>query len=243
MVFRAIGVNLFSKYPFFYSYLTYVLLQDLSRFYIYSSRSELYPKFYWSTQFLGLIIGCGVLWEIYKLALSPFPGARRVARNLLTLILVMILAKVMANASNGSRWWPIGNTLEMERDLRLIQAILLVALLSVFTYYRVSLGRNLGGLILGYGALLGTAVVDLAFNSWLGGPYDQWWFHLWWGHYIRPIAYLPVLVIWSTALWSYEPMPLPSAETQVHQDYEQLAAGTKRRLAQARSYVRRAVGS
>jgi|HubBroStandDraft_4_1064222.scaffolds.fasta_scaffold236450_1 hypothetical protein len=237
MVLRASAANLLTKYPFFYSYLTYVLLQDLSRFYIYGSRPQLYAKFYWSTEFLGLIVGCGVFWEIYRVALSPFPGARRVARNLLLFVLAMVLAKVIANATNGPRWWPIGNTAEMERDLRLIQAILFLALVGVFSHYAVSLGRNLRGLILGYGVFLSASVIDLGFHAWLRG-----WLQQWWGQYIHPIAYLPVLLIWSVSLWSYAPMPTPSAETQVYQDYQHLAANTKRRLAQARSYLRRAAG-
>jgi hypothetical protein len=237
LVGRALWAKLFRRYPFFYSYVSYVLLQSLSRFYIHGSRPALYPKFYWSTEFLALIVGCGVLWEIYKHALSPFPGAGRVARNVLLLILAMIVAKVMANASNGPRWWPIGNTAEMERDLRLIQAILLIALVSVLMHYAVSLGRNLKGLILGYGLFLATSVIHLAFRAWLPDWFQRWWV------YIQPMAYLPVLAIWCVALWSYEPIPMPHAETQVNREYDQLVTTTKKHLAQARTYVRRAIGS
>ena len=85
------------KYPYFYSYLGFVLFQDFFRIGIYATHRELYAQVYWSTQFVGLLFGCGLVWEIYKVALGPFPGAQRVTRYVFALVALLFVL----NAASG----------------------------------------------------------------------------------------------------------------------------------------------
>src|SRR5215475_8960357 len=80
---RSLFHGLIRHYSYFYGYIGFVFVQELIRMFVYTRHPEIYPQVYWSTQFLGLFFGCGVLWEIYRGALSPFPGARRIARHVL----------------------------------------------------------------------------------------------------------------------------------------------------------------
>src|SRR5271168_4550368 len=77
-----------SRYPVFYAYLLFVLLQSLLRFYFYQCGSPLFPYVYWCTEFLAVLVGCAVTFEIYKAGLLAFPGTARMARNILCIIFV-----------------------------------------------------------------------------------------------------------------------------------------------------------
>lgn len=232
---RPIQGRFLKKYSFFYFYLTYVFLQSLACFYVYLARPSLYQPFYWYTQLFSVLLGYGVIWEIFRQALSRYPGASRMARNVLGLILVMVLSKVFVNALSGPIWSPAKTTAELERNLRTVQGILLVAVIALLVYYAIPIGRNLRGMLLGYGFFVATSIVSLTVRSYLGNESQWWW------QYVQPVAYFFVLLIWCGTLWSFRPNPEPEAEAGIERDYMLLAGATKRRLLQARAYLTRAV--
>jgi len=232
---RAFKAGLIRAYPYFYSYVGFVLLQDLFRFYIYSFKPEQYSRVYWSTEFVGLLFGWGILWEIYRAALVPFPGAVRNARALFCLLWVLVFTKALTNVWGGKAFWPITTTVEMERDLRVIQAALLIALICVFRYYAVALGRNLNGLTRGYGLFLASSVLYLAFRANYGS-----WFQVYWV-YLQPAVYLAVLSIWVHAMWTPYPAISPGTESKMHHDYLEIAAATSRHLGRARASLSRRI--
>src|SRR6202035_4371678 len=83
---RGLKGKLASRYPVFYSYLSFVVFQDLLSFGVYRWYRPYYPAVYWCTEFLALLFGCGVVFEIYRVGLSAFPGTARMARNALALV-------------------------------------------------------------------------------------------------------------------------------------------------------------
>ena len=232
---RGLINGMLRQYPYFYSYLGYVLVQGFLRMSIYASHRELYPQVYWSTQFLGLLFGCGLLWEIYRIALGPFPGAKRVAQFVFVLIAVILLLKAASAIGHGRLHWAISTTVDLERDLRFVQAVALSALLSVFAFYGLSLGRNLLGITLGYGAFVATSVINLAFRARLGDGFQHWW------NYLQPSLYVVVLCIWCVGLWSYSAARSPSKSLRMAEDYARLVNSTRARLSALRSQVNRGI--
>src|SRR5271155_4768858 len=81
---RAFRGRLATHYPIFYIYLSFVLTQDLLRFSVYRWEPRLYSPVYWVTEFLGVVAGCAVVFEICKVSLAAYPGTARLARNLLS---------------------------------------------------------------------------------------------------------------------------------------------------------------
>jgi len=223
------------QYPYFYSYLGYVIIQDFLRMHIYANHRELYPQVYWSTQFIGLLFGCGLLWEIYRLALAPFPGAKRVARYVFGLIVVLLLMKATSGIGHGKLHWAVSTTVDLERDLRFVQAVALSAWLSVFAFYRLSLGRNLLGLTLGYGVFLTSSVINLALRARLGDAFQ----HVW--NYLQPSLYVVVLCIWCVGLWSYSATQNPANALRMAEDYARLVNSTRARLSDLRSHMNRGI--
>jgi len=233
VLFRALRGEILSKYVLFYVYLAAVFLQSFCLLIIYLARSSYYASLYWSAEFVSVVLGCGVVWEIYRGALGRFPGAARMARNMLFFILLIVISKILANIWNSTDWRPAGTLVEMERDLRAVQATVLIGLLLVIAFYRIPLGQNLWGMMLGYGLFVGTNVITLALRALLGDSFQAAW------HYLQPLSYLAVLCIWSMALWSYKAAPVPKTQLQIEQDYQFLSATTKRGLLQVRAYLRR----
>jgi len=173
-----------------------------------------YQNFYWNTQFVSVLLGYGVIWEIYRQALGHYPGAARMARDFLSVIFILVVSKAFFNTLSGHHVWsPATTTAELELNLRSVQAILLVALGGLLRYYAIPIGRNLRGMILGYGFFIGTSLINLSFLSRVSEK-----FHLWWT-YLEPVSYLATLLIWCWALWSYYPNPQPEKQVFIERDY------------------------
>jgi len=75
-------------------------------------------------------------------------------------------------AWNSPNWIPGKTTLETERDLRIVQVTLLIGLVALFAYYAVPLGRNLKGIIYGYGLFIATNVLHLTLRDSLGDSFE-----------------------------------------------------------------------
>jgi hypothetical protein len=228
---RAIAGRFFTKYLIFYIYLSHVLLLMLLRFFFYLLGPNVYRTFYWYTQFFSVAIGYCVIWQIYQQALVAYPGTLRMARGIVLSIFIGVVAKVLVNGLTGPVWGPIDTVVDLERNLRAVQAVLLVVVIAVIIYYMIPIGRNLRGIILGYGFFLGTGVIAMTLRSLLGDSFQLWW------RYSQSIAWLATLVIWSATLWSYHPNPVPEADVGIERDYEWLSAQTARAVARARGHL------
>jgi len=230
---RGFRGKLASRYPFFYSYLAFVLFEDLSSLVVYRWRPGLYSSSYWATEFLGVVIGCGVVLEIYRIGLLRYPGAARMARNTLMFVFVMASTKALVAAAYVPQGWLDVNTLQVEGTLRSVQAAFLVALVALFLFYSIPFRRNLRGILLGYGLFVGERVIALVFVPEQG---KDFWF------YAYSASYLAALGIWLTHLWSYSAVPgeEPSSR-QLEIDYQRLASATLRRLQAARGQLAKAV--
>ena len=116
-----------------------------------------------------------------------------------------------------------------------MQAALLFGLLGLLAYYAIPLGRNLKGIVYGYGLFLVSNLVALTLRGVVGQRFQEIW------QYLQPSSYLAVLLAWCWTLWSYAPAPRPEHEPELENDYETLVAATKWRLRILRSRVWRGI--
>ncbi|MGB6877655.1 MAG: hypothetical protein WBD87_16650 [Candidatus Acidiferrales bacterium] len=231
---RAARANLFKKFPLFYSYIAWVLATDLLSVPIYMHYPSLYSSFYWATEFLMAAISYGVLMEIYHRSLKNYPGVARFFEILLLIMFLVIATKVSVGLFSNSHLSFARAVAELEHDLRQLQAVLLSCLLVLFIYYKIPIGRNLRGLVLGYSLLVGTEVITLTFA-----------FHPTTGfaplmRRVEPLLYAVSLIIWSLALWASSPEMVTGTSCGIEQDYEHLAQETKMMLLRARTHLARA---
>jgi hypothetical protein len=230
---RAVRGPLVRRYPIFYMYILLVLLQSPIRLIAYRHR-EMYSGVYWTTEFLGLVMGCLVVLEIYRVALAAYPGTERMARQILLVLFVLAVTKAGVALWSDPHLLRETTPLQMERALRSVQAISIVALVSVFAFYSIPFGRNLRGILLGYGLFIGERVICLTFVSAAGRDF---WF------YGYSASYVTALSLWLAHLWSYQPNPDAQARMELESEYQRIAAATQRRLQETRGYLRKAVRS
>jgi len=237
ILFRSFYGKIASKYPLFYTYLAVVLALDLARYFVYTSHPSSWGMFYWSTQFVSVLVGYAVILEILKQALDPYQGAERFGRYLVLGVFAAVFAFVAYRSAMRSNWSPAATTVELERDLRAVQVLVLMSILAVVLYYRIAIGRNVKGMILGYGLFIGTNVMNLALRSYVGSGYHPVW------EFVKSYSYVASVVVWTVTLWSYQPNPIPELPTRVESDYETLALRTRGMAAAMRSHLGRAARS
>jgi hypothetical protein len=239
LLIRGFREKLASRYPAFYFYIFFVLLQDLVCFAIRRSNSAKEYEFaYWTAEFLCVLVSCGIVLEIYRVGLAAYPGTARMARRLLGLIFVIVVVKTMVNIAVDPRWWTQATAKGVEGTLRGIQGVAVVSLVALFLFYSIPFGRNLRGIVLSYGLLVGFSVICLTFASSTASLRVQAVLG-----FLYSAIYPVFLTLWLVPLWSYEANPLPKYPVPLEQEYQRIASATQRRLHDARSYVARAVGS
>lgn len=230
ILFRAWKGRLFGEYPYFYSYIFCVVGSDLFRRVLATAFPDAYRMGWWVTEFLTAVVGFGITWEIFVQMLRPYPGARRMARAILRIVLGLILVRAgvgLAGAPSLQRLVP--PTVELQRNLRLVQTILIVGLVALIVHYMIPIGRNLRLMILGYGSYLICQVVTLDVLARWGKAFEASW------RALSGLEYDATVIIWCIGLWSLVPNPVSDRGLDV--DYQRISQQTVRAFDRLRDHV------
>lgn len=229
---RAVRGRLIFRYPFFYGYIFFVFSQSILRSLVHRWSEQLYGSVYWTTEFLGFLLGCWLVFEIYCIALAAYPGTAKMARKILAFLFVLAVAKAAGALWSDPHLLAQTTPLHVERALRTAQVISILALITVFASYSIPFGRNLRGILLGYGLFIGERVICLAFVS--QRNHDFWF-------YAYSASYVAALGLWLAHLWSYQPSPEPKVSVRLENDYQLIAGATLQRLRETHGYLRKVV--
>jgi hypothetical protein len=228
--------GLLRRYPLFYSYIAFVLINDVL-FFVLRTHPNTYLYYYWFAEFIGLVLGCLVFFEFYRVALRAFPGTARMTRALLSILTLLAMAKTVVTTINVPQWWSNATPVQVEGVLRVSQLLAVLSLVALMLFYSIPIGKNLRGILIGYGLFVSWSVVCLALVAAGVAKADSLW------SITFSISYLISLSVWTVHLWSYQPNPVPDRQIPLEQDYQRIAAATQRRLHSARGYLAKAVGS
>jgi len=230
VMFRAQRGRLWKEYPYFYAYTVCVCCAGFLRTYLsYWQSPTAYSIGYWASDCLLVIVGSGITWEIYRNVLAPYSGVRRMARAIFYSLLVTAALKAAAGLAEDPIRSLKPSSLELARDLQVIQAVLLVMLLSLIVHYRVPMGRNLRYLLLGYGFYVGASIMTRTLRSLSPNSQADWW------SFPSPIEYCATLVIWCVGMWSY--YPNPAHDSGIGRDYDRISGQTLRALGRLRNHL------
>jgi hypothetical protein len=226
-----------TEYAYFAVYLSCVFLKRASGYIIYEVSQPVYRYWYWAWEFVCVLAGYRVVLEVLENAFAWHSGPRKLARNVALMIFasVVVLTALQWGAERGSQL--ISTSVDVERNLRTAELVLLGLIIGVIFYYSIPVGRNLKGILLGYGLVVAIVVMDNALRSYVGPGFQAVFSS------IRSYSYLSALVIWVSALWSYSPNPVPERTTALTADYEALASWTRGVLSGMREYLRKAARS
>jgi hypothetical protein len=233
---RSVQTKTFTKYIYFYAYISCVFVVSAGLF-IGHSRLEFYEAWYWPTQFATLAFGFGVVLEVVRQALAAYPGAERFARRASCAVFVVTFCYVEWQVARRAVWPTEAATVELERDLRVVEALVLATVLAIVFYYRIEIGKNVAGMIVGFGAYVGVSLTTLALRSFLGPRFNAVWGDL------QTASYFFALIVWTVALWSYSPNPKPPTTGRNDGGYDALVHGTRAQLESVRSNLRGVGGS
>ena len=220
---RSIRCKTFAKYSIFYTYLLTVWVTSLYLLIAYTATRSLYALFYWRLQFVTLALGCGVIVEISRHVFARHVSLDRFARWVAIVTFGAIFLVFAIHVAFLPHWKPVANPAELERNLRIAQAIALLTIVFLTGYYRIEIGKNMKGLILGFGVYVGASIISLTLRLFIG----IWFSPVW--KIIGPFSYTAALLIWMVALWSYEPAPASPPEP-MEVDYRRLAGRTRQAL-------------
>ncbi len=229
ILYRAVRGRFLKVYGCFYLYLAAVLSADLIRAYLAAVRtSAAYALGYWISELALAVVGFGVTWEVYRHAMNAFDGARRMARAVFTALLLTVIVRAVFQLKDGLG--ALGRTtLELERNLQVLQAVLLIALVSLIAHYQLALSRNLRFLLSGYGLYLVGSIISRTLRLESDQSHAAWW------ALPSQFEYCATLVIWFAGFWSCTPDPVP--ELDMERDYEWVANQTMKAFGRLRHHV------
>lgn len=229
LLYRARREWRFGVFSVFWVYIGYVLCSSLVLYPLTLKSPIVYATAYWISSLISVLIGLGVTWEIYRIVFTPYVGVYRLGRTLTAALCVVVGAKFATDVSTHTIGMLIPTTLELERNLRFVQALLLLVIVVLVVYYRVPLGRNVGCLFGGYALFVGSAVANLSLRSACGESFQAWW------RVLQPLEYMISVSIWCIGLWARSPGPVPSRT--LAKDYMRARTETARELARLRTWL------
>ncbi len=124
---------------------------------------------------------------------------------------------------------------ELDRNLRALQALSLIVLVLLVTYYRIPLGRYAKGIFAGYGIFIAAVVLTLTLRTLIGQAFQETWV------FVQPVSYAAALGTWCHSLWAEEPPPKVESPARIEQDYQLLALLTRKGLLEAREFLGKAM--
>lgn len=227
LLLRAIQCKSFGKYSLFYTYIATVLVVSAS---FYAS-TWLYLRFYWPSEFITAALGCGVILEISRHVFAHHLSLDRFARWIAIITFGAIFFVFAIHVFFLPHWKPAANPADLERDLRVAESIALLTIVFLTGYYDIEIGKNMKGMILGFGVFIGASMISLTVRLFVGVRFSPVW------KIIQPSSYIVALLIWAVALWSYDPVPVPSQP--VDPDYQRLAGRTQQALGSIQEQLNR----
>jgi hypothetical protein len=233
LLLRGWKAGLLSRYKFFYAYVAWVLLTQSLGFWFYKHNPAFYQALYWDTQFVTVAASYAVCVEIFKNALRHSPGLARAAQKLLLIAFVLALSYAVSDFVHGRPGSLSHAAATLGSYLSYIEALVLLVMLWLFGRYRISFGRNLLGLVIGYSLWVGIDVIILVLLFLPGNGASSGLRRL------APAVYLIALIIWSVSLWTSATDPVQPSESATERDYRVLGAKTTGSFAQLSTRGRR----
>jgi hypothetical protein len=200
LVWRLSKRRLASHYPYLAAFVVCSLSREFALFPVSLYRPHQFAEVYWRAETISLFFRFFVIWEFFRGAFPRDSILHDVAwKSLMTVevvVLPFILLLTWQQASASQHYYPPLSPI-FEQYLSLAQAFLLLVPAGIAWYYGAPLGRNMRGLVLGFGIYLpvcsinfGTLQVFRAFF-----PY---------GRFLAPTAYVGMIAVWLWAFWEYE---------------------------------------
>lgn len=196
---RGRAVRLWRKYPLFYAQLACGVFVTLLDQWAFPTNAKWLSGFYWDVEFLAAVVGCGVLVDILRQAFVHSAPALVFGKATMGFLYGAIGLFTISFALDQYWHAPVLHLVLVERDFRLVQTAVLLSVVAAVFYFGLPLGRNLNGMLVGYGTFIACDLVTLALDSYYPKFFAQA------RSFLHPVLYCSSLLIYLYALWTYTP--------------------------------------
>ncbi len=200
LVIRAIKGGFLIRFRLFYSYLVFVFIWTAVTWTTSFFRPESYASLYWSYFTIMLLVEFAVLIEISDHVFKPYPAVRQLGR-FISIFVAAIFFSLYILSSPGRPKTSSEAILDLAKRASLAKAVIITALLLAAHYYRLPLGKNISGMMLGFALYLSICVANFAAAGQFGEDIYAKLFR-----FLLPLSYTLCLSVWTVALWRYEPV-------------------------------------
>jgi hypothetical protein len=200
LLLRARQRRFLSEFPIFYSYVFVILVTSSIDFVIYFLFPKYYASTFWFFFVVWLVAEFAVLGEASDHIFKPYPPVRRLGRLLTVCICLAFFVFYIAPQLFQPQSSRLA-MLELVKRSSLTKAVLIVVLLGAARLYRLPLGKNVSGIMLGLASYLSINIANVALHEKYGGAGYARIFAV-----VGPVSFVLGLAIWNIALWRYEPV-------------------------------------
>ena len=202
LILRGAATRVFKLFPLFYSYLICEFSCGFGLFVIYWLHPQVYPSAYWIYYLVSILAEFMVLVEISDQIFRPFPAIRNLGRAMTLLIsaalgLLYILPTILRHTSRSRA------LLDFAVRASVTKATILIVLFYMARHYGSQLGRNVGGLMLGFSISVAMNIAMMASAKAFGSVLYA---HILW--IMGPLASALCVTVWTISLWELAPIPI-----------------------------------
>jgi hypothetical protein len=158
------------KFPFFFAYSAFSLIVALTLYLVHGYRA-IYFYVYYSCEGIGLLLGFGVVYEIFRKLLFPYPVLRRVANCVFpaAIAVFVLLATIVVYAqSSGEQNKLMAGVLIAEEAVRIVELGMLMFLFIFSSAFGLHWKQSLFGITLGLGLFIAVELIAVTIRTHLG---------------------------------------------------------------------------
>jgi hypothetical protein len=203
LLLRATECRSLRRLPFFYSYITYILLLALANLTLQIFLPRDRATVFWFGFVFWQIVEFAVLVEISNHVFRPYPAIRRLGLVLCGVICALfavayILPALEQDATSATV------LLDLMKRACLTKAAIVLILLGTARYYKLVISQSVKGILIGFILYLGVNIANFE----LAMAYGRELYANIFGH-VGPLAWILGALVWVTVLWNYEPDLVP----------------------------------
>jgi len=192
---------------------------------LYFFAPKLYSSVYWFFYLTMILVEFAVLTEASDHMFATYVLIRPLGRLLagglcLFFFLIYIMPPLTHHRPSSAAF------IDLYKRVSLTKAILIVVLLAAARMYRVPVGKNISGMMLGFAVFLSSNIANAALAEGYGPRAYVKLFTL-----VGPLGFISALTIWTIAFWRYEPvLPTQSVSSQSAEDIRELLSDRMQRM-------------
>jgi hypothetical protein len=222
IVVRAVQGGILFRLWLFYSYLIYCLTAGVVIIGVRYLAPGSYASVFWFVFLTPVIAEFAVLVQVADYILDPYPAIHQVGRFLTVAVCVMFIALYVGPSLLEPRPRSLA-ILNLVLRSSVAKAAIVIVLLGVARYFRIPLGKNIAGIMMGFSIYLALNTANFALAETYGrSQYGQAFTT------VLLLTQTLTLLVWTIALWHPQPDLLGNRE--VPRDHEGVPEPLSRQL-------------